>query len=324
MDFENSRAMERYHETINNFLDWSPNLLVAIVVFLIFYLIARLVRFAAHRFTEKKTRIRNAGLAIGRLVQGFILFLGLLFALTAALPTFKPADIVSFLGIGSVAIGFAFRDILQNFLAGILLLITQPFHIDDQIVVEDFEGTVEDIQTRATLLRTYDGRRIVIPNSTLFTNKVIVNTAYGFRRIEYDFGIGYSDDIELAKQIILEVIRGNQEILKEPAPDALVVKLDSSSVNIRARWWIRPPRRADALDSRDEIIAKIKDKFQDNGIDLPFPTRQVLFHDQTEETDGDRSQQREGWPEGQSKIPKERKISSALLEVKENVYTSLK
>jgi small-conductance mechanosensitive channel len=322
MDFENSRAIQRYHETVNDFIAWSPNLLIAIVIFVLFYLIARLVRFAAHRFTEKKTRIRNAGLAIGRLVQGIILFLGLLFALTVALPTFKPADIVSFLGIGSVAIGFAFRDILQNFLAGILLLITQPFHIDDQIVVEGFEGTVEDIQTRATLLRTYDGRRIVIPNSTLFTNKVIVNTAYGLRRIEYDFGIGYSDDIEHAKQIILEVIHSNEEILKDPAPDALVVKLDSSSVNVRARWWIRPPRRADALDSRDEIIAQIKNKFQESGIDLPFPTRQVLFHDQTEESDGDRSEQREGWPKGSSKIPKERKISSALLKVRESNYTS--
>jgi uncharacterized membrane protein len=107
-----------------------------------------------------------------------------------------------------VAIGFAFRDILQNFLAGILLLLTEPFRIDDQIIVKEFEGTVEDIQTRATMIRTYDGRRIVIPNAELFTESVIVNTAFEKRRLEYDVGIGYGDDIERAKALILEAIAG--------------------------------------------------------------------------------------------------------------------
>ena len=85
------------------------------------------------------------------------------------------------LGIGSVAIGFAFRDILQNFLAGILLLVTQPFRIGDQIVASNYEGTVEDIQTRATFIRTYDGRHVVVPNADLFTDTVVVNTAFEHR-----------------------------------------------------------------------------------------------------------------------------------------------
>ncbi len=216
------------------------------------------------------------------------------------------------LGISGVAIGFAFRDILQNFLAGILILLTEPFQIDDQIVFKNFEGTVESIQTRATTIRTYDGRRIVIPNSELFTNSVKVNTAFENRRLEYDIGIGYGDDIDQAKQLILQAIDSVDSVLKDPVSEALVMDLAESTVNIRARWWIKPPRRADALNSRDKVISAIKKKLVENGIDLPFPTRQILFHDQTEETDGIRSQQREGWPPGSGKISSSRRISDSL------------
>lgn len=120
-----------------------------------------------------------------------VLFIGLLVALSVALPTFQPGDVVPVLGISSVAIGFAFRDILQNFLAGILLLLTQPFRVGDQIAADAYEGTVEDIQTRATFIRTYDGRRVVIPNA-VFTDTVVVNTAFEHRRLEFDVGIGYA------------------------------------------------------------------------------------------------------------------------------------
>ncbi len=103
--------------------------------------------------------------------------------------------------------------------------------------------------------------------------------------------------------MILEALLSVNAVLKDPAPDVLVMELGESSVNIRARWWIKPPRRADDLYSRDQVLTAIKNKLTANGIDLPFPTRQILFHDQTEETDGDRSRQREGWPAGKKEVP---------------------
>ena len=131
--------------------------------------------------------------------------------------------------------------------------------------------------------------------------------------MEYDVGIGYGDDIEQAKRLMLEAIQSVDMVLRDPAPDVLVMELGESSVNIRARWWINPPRRADALDSRDKVITAIKQKlYVENGIDLPYPTRQILFHDQTEATDGDRSRQREGWPAGNKEVPKPSSISGAL------------
>jgi small-conductance mechanosensitive channel len=140
-----------------------------------------------------------------------------------------------------------------------------------------------------------------------------VNTAFDKRRMEYDISIGYGDDIDHAKQLILEALYSLKEVLKAPAPDVLAMDLAESTVNIRVRWWIAPPRRIDDLRSRDKVICAIKKKlYVENGLDLPYPTRNILFHDQTEETDGDRSLQREGWSAGKSKVPKPRRIGRSL------------
>ncbi|MFH7024135.1 MAG: mechanosensitive ion channel family protein [Heteroscytonema crispum UTEX LB 1556] len=297
---------------INGFIALLPNMVLALIVFVIFFIIARAIKRLVKQVTRNRRQARNLGLVLGRLAQGTTILVGLFIALSIVIPTFRAGDLVQLLGISGVAIGFAFRDILQNFLAGILILLTEPFQINDQIVFKNFEGTVENIETRATTIRTYDGRRIVIPNSELFTNSVTVNTAFDSRRLEYDVGIGYGDDIDRAKQLILEAMQSVDEVLSDPAPDVLVMELAESTVNIRARWWIKPPRRADDLTSRDRVLTAIKKTLTANGIDLPFPTQQILFHDQTEETDGDRSRQREGWPAGNREVPKPRRISDSL------------
>ncbi|NHC37406.1 mechanosensitive ion channel family protein [Scytonema millei] len=306
-------AWQKIGGLIDGFIIMLPNIVLASVVFIIFFFAARWLKLLVKRLTRRHRQARNLGMVLGRLAQGAVILLGLFVALSIVIPTFRAGDLVQLLGISGVAIGFAFRDILQNFLAGILILLTEPFKIEDQIVFKDFEGTVENIETRATTIRTYDGRRIVIPNSELFTNSVTVNTAFNARRIEYDVGIGYGDDVNQAKRLMLEAIYSVDDVLRSPAADVLVLELAESSVNIRARWWIKPPRRIDDLNSRDKVISAIKQKlYVENGIDLPYPTRQILFHDQTEETDGDRSRQREGWPAGNKEVPKPRSISGSL------------
>ncbi|QIR35787.1 mechanosensitive ion channel family protein [Tolypothrix sp. PCC 7910] len=312
MNAEISTVWQQIQSMINGFIVLLPNIVLALIVFVIFFLIARAIKQFVKRVTRNRHQARNLGLVLGRLAQGTTILVGLFIALSIVIPTFRAGDLVQLLGISGVAIGFAFRDILQNFLAGILILLTEPFQINDQIVFKNFEGTVENIETRATTIRTYDGRRIVIPNSELFTNSVTVNTAFESRCLEYDVGIGYGDDIDLAKQLILEAMHSVDEVLSDPAPDALVMELAESTVNIRARWWIKPPRRADDLTSRDRVLTAIKKTLTANGIDLPFPTQQILFHDQTEETDGDRQSQREGWPAGNREVPKPRPISDSL------------
>jgi small conductance mechanosensitive channel len=311
-------ALDKIQDMYDSLVLMLPNIALAVIVFGIFFFAGRGIRSAVRRLTRRHRQARNLGLVLGRLAQGTTILVGLFVALSIIIPTFQAGDLVQLLGISGVAIGFAFRDILQNFLAGILILLTEPFRIDDQIVFKDFEGTVENIETRATTIRTYDGRRIVIPNAELFTNSVTVNTAFDNRRLEYDVGIGYGDNIEQAKQLILEAIASVDEVLQNPAPDALVIGLAESTVNIRARWWIQPPTRSDALDTQDRVLLAIKNTLTSNGIDMPFPTQQVLFHDQTEETDGDRTRQREGWPAGKKAIPRPRSISDSLKKLAES------
>lgn len=305
-------ALERLQKIAEGFVAALPSVGLALVAFTLFYLIGKLVRTTVRRATERRGNVRGAGMAMGRISQGLVLLVGTLVSLSVVLPTFKPGDIIEILGIGSVAIGFAFRDILQNFLAGILILLTHPIRIGDEIVASGHEGSVEDIQTRATFIRTYDGRRVVIPNGNLFTDKVVVNTAYDKRRLEYDVGIGYGDSIDRAKELMLEALHETEGVLASPPADVLVMDLAPSSVTIRVRWWITPPRRADSLDARDSVLAAIKKKLQENGINLPFPTQQVLFHDQTEVTDGDRARQREGWPAGRGEVPAPAGVARAL------------
>jgi small-conductance mechanosensitive channel len=304
MRFKLSEATGAVQTMVNGFVERLPYIAVALVVFVLFLLVGKGVRATVRAIAQRNRRHRNIGLVMGRLSYGLIVFIGLLIALVIAIPGFTPGELISILGLSSVAIGFAFRDILQNFLAGILLLLSEPFRIGDQIVVGNFEGTVEDIQTRATFIRTYDGRRIVIPNSNLFTNSVTVNTANEKRRLQYDIGIGYGDDIAEAKRILLHTVREIPEVLDDPAPDALVVKLADSSINIRLRWWVQPPRQLDILNSQDVVLEKVANALLSEGFDLPFPTQQILFHDQTEESDGDRSRQREGWPRGKGEAPR--------------------
>ena len=101
-------------------------------------------------------------------------------------------------------------------------------------------------------------------------------------------------------------MQGVDGVLADPAPEAIVVDLAGSSVNLRARWWINPPRRADVMDAQDRVLEAIKNNLRAHGIDLPFPTQQILLHDQTEATDGNRQTQREGWPAGEGEAPKSR------------------
>lgn len=255
MDF--SHAGAALQEMARQAGDRAPYVAVAILVFALFWFVARFVRNALITFARTTGRRHNLGLVLGRLGYAGTVFVGLLVALVIALPGFTPGQLVSVLGISSVAVGFAFRDILQNFLGGILLLISEPFRIGDQIRTGDFEGTVEDIQTRATMIRTYDGRRIVIPNSVLFVNSVTVNTAFQRRRLEHDFPFRIGEDVDRMKSLLLASLEAVPEVLDDPAPDAIIVDFTDTALKIRLRWWIAPPSQYELRNGLDVVLAGV-------------------------------------------------------------------
>ena len=303
MHIDIDNAVKQIQALANDLITLLPNLVLAALLLGLAFVVAKYASGLVRSLAERAGQGRGVGLLLGRIAQYVVLILGFLVALSTVFPSFKARDLIQVLGIGGVAIGFAFKDIFQNFLAGIIILISRPFHIGDQIVVKSFEGTVEDIQTRATLIRTYDNRIVVIPNTVLFSEEVTVLTAADKRRSEYDVGIGYGDDVERAKEVILATLASLRGIESDPAPDVLTVALAGSTVNLRVRWWTAP-KRADVLKAQDEVLSALKKALTAEGIDLPFPVQTVLFHDQTDADDGDRKREREGWPAGKGPVPK--------------------
>ena len=274
-------AIKQAQLSINNlvlgFIKQAPSIALGLFVFFLFFVAGRLVRRVAYKITKRAQKHNNVGLVIGRIGQGITVLAGILVASVIAIPGFTVGQLFSILGVGSVAIGFAFRDILQNFLAGILLLLNQPFRIGDQIIADKLEGTVEDIQTRATYVRTYDGRRVVVPNTDLFTNLVTVNTAFPTRRLEHVVGISYDDDIETAIGVLENVMRHAPSVMSEPEPDAFVVDFNASSIDIQMFWWISSPYQKDVIYSRGEVLRQAKRALDEAGITIPFPIRTLDF-----------------------------------------------
>lgn len=264
-----SNAWETVDALLDGFLALLPKLAIAAIVFIIFYFIAVGVRRLVNRVVKSRSHDGLAK-ALGRLAHIMVLFAGFLVSVGIVAPSVGAAELLSVLGVGSVAIGFAFRDILQNFLAGILILIREPFVKGDWVKFGDYEGIVSSISTRSTWIRTFDGRDIAIPNGEVFTNAMTVVTKSDKMRGQYEFGIAYDADLRAAMQVILETIKSHEKVLNDPAPDVGVCDLAGSSVNIRGRWWTD---NADFYRTRLDIIEAVKLALDDHKIAIPFPTR---------------------------------------------------
>lgn len=312
IDLNTGAFFEKIDSWLDGFVRLLPNLGIAILVIIGFVFLARFVQRLIKSRAANKDR-SNLGTVLGGFVKWVILIMGGLLAATIVVPSLNPGDLIAGLGVSSVAIGFAFKDILQNWLAGLLILLRQPFEIGDQIVVNGFEGSVERIETRATIIKTYNAERVVVPNSDIYTNAVRVKTANDMIRSQYDIGVGYGDSIDEAQGVIIKAIEGVEGVDQEKGVEALPWDLAASWVTVRARWWTKSSR-AEVVKVKAKVIHQMKLALDEAKIDMPYDTKVHLLHDQTEETDGDRSAQREGWPsskEGKDPAPRWKKLKEA-------------
>ena len=294
VDVDPGALLERVDAWVDGAVRLVPNIAVALLLILVVALVAAGIGRLIRSRLEGRGR-RDLGRMVGSLVKWALILGAVLLGLTIILPTLRPGDLVAGLGIGSVAIGFAFKDILQNWLSGLLILLRQPFDIGDQIVVGGYEGTVERIETRSTIIKTYDGQRAVIPNGQVYTSALLVKTAQPLRRSQYDIGIGYGDGIDHAVEVLTRTLRETEGVEADPRAEALVWDLSASWVTLRMRWWTKSDR-ASEVQTWSRVLRASKLALDEAGIDMPYDTQVQLWHDQTETTDGIRSAQREGWP----------------------------
>ena len=252
-----------------------PYLLFALIAFVIFLVIARILKSVLITAGERTRLDITLAELLARIVSAATIIFGLLVAAVIIFPTFRPGDLIAGLGITSVAIGFAFKDVLQNFFAGILILWRRPFIVGDEIKIREFEGTVEDITTRSTRVRTYDGERAVLPNGDVYTHAILVRSAYESRRVRLMVGIGYKDSIESARKIIHEVLRQTEGVQTDPGPWVYVSELAPSSVNFLIYFWTASSQ-ANVLALIDEVTTGIKLALDRANIDIPYP--QIVVH----------------------------------------------
>ncbi len=177
-------------------------------------------------------------------------------------------------GFLGIAIGFAAKSVIGNLISGIFLMIERPIKIGDQVNIDNYSGFVEDIHVLSTVIRTYDGLYVRIPNETVFTSAITNYVAHVARRFEYVIGIRYSDDAEKAIKLINGILESHPFVLKNPAPQIFVESLGDNSVNIVVKIW--SPIQV-WYGVKTELLWKIKKELEENGIEIPFPQRVVWF-----------------------------------------------
>jgi len=198
----------------------------------------------------------------------------LLFVFIAALDQLgvDTTSLIALLGAAGLAVGLALQGSLQNFAAGVMMIVFRPFKLGDFIEAGGVTGVVEHIAIFSSTLKTGDNREVIIPNGQIYSGAITNYSARDTRRIDMVFGIGYDDDMLVAKQIMEDILQTHDLVLADPAPAVAVAELADSSVNFNVRPWVNS---ADYWGVRSDIIEKIKLAFDEKGISIPYPQMDV-------------------------------------------------
>jgi len=259
-----------------SFVSHLPYLAAGLAALLFTWIVALCVRFGVSKALSEK-RVRGS---IKRLLVRFSTLVvwgtGLMLAAMIVFPGLTPAKALGAVGLLSVAIGLAFKDIFENFFAGILLLWRFPFENGDFIRCEHLEGVVEDVEVRMTRVRRTTGELLVVPNAFLFKNAVEVVTSRPRRRVHLTTSIAYGEDIKTALEVIEGAVRECETVDLDRPLQIWPKEFGSSSVDIDVAWWTES-RPVSVRRSRGEVITAVKSALDDAGIEIPFPYRTLTF-----------------------------------------------
>ncbi|TRD16448.1 mechanosensitive ion channel family protein [Palleronia caenipelagi] len=254
-----------------------PQLFASLLVILLVWLVVGVIR----RFLPRALRRAHMRRALVDVIVMIVIvglwFIGGLIAVTIAFPTITPGKAFTALGVGGVAIGFAFQDVFENFMAGLLLLIREPFSISDYIECEGIDGQVEEITIRDTHIRQTDGQVVVVPNAMLFKNPVTIRTADALRRTTIIVGVGYGEDVDEAREVIRKAVQ-DVDLVRNDVRNVQIFaqNFGSSSIDFEVTWWTGS-KPIDIRQSRDQVVAAVKRALDEAGIEIPFPYQTLTF-----------------------------------------------
>lgn len=262
------------------FVKMLPNIAIAIVIFFLFWIIAKFVYKYASRIFEKTDFNESLEHLIANCLRIIVICVGFIFALSILELDKTVFSMLAGVGVIGLALGFAFRDLAANFIAGLMLAISAPIKIGDLIKISDVQGTVIDIRLRDTIIRNSDGQNIYMPNKEFTTNELYNYSQTGKRKFTIEIGIGYEDDINAAVALINGTLKEVDGVLDDPATACYVTNLGASTVNLQATvWFVYPGGSLSVI--RHNAITSIKKNLEEKGFSLPFPTRAFEISDQT-------------------------------------------
>ncbi len=251
--------------------DWVQAGIIVVAAFVA----SRLLKMVAVRLIGRRTDAAVADL-IARLLAYTVAVFGLIYALEQVGVRIGP--LLGALGIIGIAVAFALRDILENFVAGLLLQFRRPFSYGDQIVSGDVEGTVQSIDARSVTVLTPDGETVHIPSSQVITDAITNHTAQGARRTTIPLGVAYGTDLRAAQSALLDAVRGVDRVQVDPEPEVLLTGFGDSSIDFVVRFW-HEPTIAGHWNARSDVAFALDQACRDNDITIPFPQRVVWMND---------------------------------------------
>ncbi|GEC70629.1 Conserved TM helix [Flavobacterium flevense] len=254
-----------------------PNIVVAAIVMVLGFYLAKFIRKTASRLIGKISK----NLTLNNLFSSIIyfIFLGIvIFTVLSILKLDKAVtSILAGAGILGLALAFAFQDIAANFMSGIFISFRKPLKVGDIVEIRDYMGKVKEVNLRDTVVETFQGKTVIIPNKEVFQNPIENYTFLQKRRFDLSVGVSYGDDLEKVRQITLDAVSDIEELSKEDAVNVYFVEFGDSSVNLSVRMWINTPEQSVYNKVGSEAIIKIKKAYDANGIMIPFPIRTLDF-----------------------------------------------
>lgn len=277
-----SNSIDIVYDKVNGWWETTvsmfPNFIVAIIVLVIFYLIAKYIKHLIKKFFQKfygQSAVINL---FSNIVYLSVLTAGLFVSLDILDLDKTVTSMLAGLGILGLALGFAFQEIAANFISGIILSVNKPFTIGDIVEVDGNTGTVEFVSLRTTNIRTFQGQKILIPNKTIFQNAITNYTENGKRRVDLEVGVSYGDDLEKVQKVTLEAINSLDDILKEEAVQFFFTDYGDSSINFVVMFWTEYKKKhSEYMEAKHRAIMAINKAFNANDITIPFPIRTLDF-----------------------------------------------
>ncbi len=262
---------------IENSIAMLPNLIVAVLVLLLFFLFARIIRLVSRKVLNRLSDRGSINNLITSILYIATLSIGLIISLNVLHLQQTVTSLLAGAGIIGLALGFAFQDISANFISGILIAFRQPIKVGDIINTKGYTGIVEKIDLRVTIIRTFQGLHVLVPNKDVFQTPVTNFTKTNERRIDLEVGISYGEDLEKVKKIAVDAVSDLPYLLPGKDVNLYYQEFGDSSINFVIMIWVHYPDEPGYLKARSDVIMAMKKAFNENDITIPFPIRTLDF-----------------------------------------------